>query len=88
MQDQPDKNDKNPNSLFGEIACSVGRGIKEEGTRWLWWAGMGAAVGAVILGSAGFFLFGIEGLGTGVLAGAALGGGGALLFYLWASSGF
>ena len=87
MQEQHDNNDKNPNSLLGDFACSIGRGIKEEGKRWLWWAGIGALICAVVLGSAGFALFGVEGLGPGVMAGAVIGGVGAWLLYLFISSG-
>jgi hypothetical protein len=68
-------------SVVREIGRAFGRGLVNEGRRWLRWAGTGAVVGAVLLGPAGGYFFGLEGLGIGLLAGAVIGGVGSLLLY-------
>ena len=73
-------------SGVGDIGRAVGRGLVEEGRNWLRWAGGGALVGAVFLGGAGGYYFGLNGLGIGALAGAVIGAVGALVLYFFLST--
>ena len=69
--------------VLADLASAFGSALAGEFRRWLLW---GAVLGAIVVGGAGLYFFGLEGLGIGLLAGAAIGGIGALLLYLWASS--
>lgn len=55
------------------FAKDLGKGLVEEGKTWLRWAGAGAVVGALGLGAAGGYLFGLSAIITGALAGAVIG---------------
>lgn len=68
------------------IVEGVKEGLVEEAGRWLKWAFGGALLGALVLGGLGLYWFGLTGLGIGAAAGAVLGGFGAWLFYVSATS--
>ena len=65
---------------------ALGAGLIREARTWGRWAGVGAVAGAVALGGVGAFVLGFSGFVWGALSGAAVGGLGALLLYLVASS--
>ena len=65
---------------------ALGAGLAREARTWARWAGAGAVAGAVLLGTTGAFVLGFSGFVWGALSGAVVGGLGALLFYLVASS--
>ena len=65
---------------------ALGAGLAREARTWAAWAGAGAVTGAVLLGVTGAFVLGFDGFVWGALSGAVVGGLGALLFYLVASS--
>ena len=67
---------------MGSFARELGRGLVDEGVTWLRWAGTGAMVGAVTVGAAGLYFFGIEALAIAAAAGAIVGGLGALALYV------
>ena len=67
---------------MGSFARELGRGLVDEGVTWLRWAGTGAMVGAVTVGAAGLYFFGIEALAIAAVVGAIVGGLGALAVYV------
>jgi hypothetical protein len=69
-----------------QLARGLGVGLVEEGRTWLRFAGAGAGLGAIGLGGAGFWYFGLEAGAIGAAVGAVVGGLGAWLFYLLAAS--
>jgi len=77
-----EENETESRSLLGE----VGQGLKNEAKSWLLWAGIGAVIGALTLGGLGLYLMGALGLFGGAAAGAILGGLGAWLFYMNATT--
>lgn len=74
-------------SLLRAFGRGLGQEVATEARTWLLWAVCGAVVGAVLLGGAGLYLFGLQGLGIGLIAGIILGGIVSWLFYLFASAG-
>ncbi len=57
--------------------------VKAELRRWLRWTLWGAVLGALVVGGAGAWFFGVKGLAYGAAAGAAVGGLGAWSFFLY-----
>ncbi len=87
MTNDPHKpDDSGVLSIIGGFFVAFGRGLVSELGVSLRWALWGAIIGALLLGGAGFWYFSWQGLGYGLLAGAVIGGVGAWLFYLFASS--
>ena len=66
--------------VLGAVASSEVDFWKDAGRFFL----IGAVVGAVVAGGAGFHYFGMLGLGIGALAGAVIGGIGLMLMYIMA----
>ena len=65
----------------------VGTSLLLRGVRsWLRWLGAGAAGGAVVLGGAGFYCFGWDGLALGAGAGAVLGAVLIIVLYVLAAT--
>ena len=71
------------NSPPTSFAREVGKGLIEGGKSTLRWAGGGAVFGALALGGAGLWFFGVNGLLYGAAIGAVVGALGAL----WLSAG-
>lgn len=57
--------------------------VRRELKTWWLWLRIGAVVGAILLAPLGFLAFGAIGIAYGAGLGAAAGGLGALLAYLW-----
>ncbi|MDP6963653.1 MAG: hypothetical protein QGF46_05750 [Planctomycetota bacterium] len=70
---------KPESSSFGK---ELGEELKKEAGAWLKSLIMGAVLGAIILGSLGFYLLGTTGLLGGLAVGAVVGGVGLWLLYL------
>ena len=84
MTDEPAGNESGFLNAVGRFFVDVGKGLLDDLGLSFRWALWGAMIGAVLLGGTGFWYFGWEGLGLGLLAGAVLGGVGAWLLYLFA----
>ncbi len=67
-----------PDSLASEVLS----GLKSEFVNSLQWALWGAGIGAIVLGVAGFWFFGVTGLALGAGVGAVAGGLAAWFFCL------
>jgi hypothetical protein len=61
--------------------------LVKEARFWLRWMGVGAVVGAGVLGGGGLYFFGLQGLALGVGIGAVLGGLLVAVLFLLASTG-
>jgi hypothetical protein len=80
---QSDQVEASKSGLVKDVALDVGKGLLSETKITLKWALVGAFIGALIVGGAGFWFLGLKGLGMGALIGAVIGAiaGGGL--YLW-----
>ena len=75
-----------PDSIGAAIKEGVKEGLIEEASSSLKWAGWGALIGAVALGLAGLIQFNPTIGAIGAALGAVVGGIGAWVFYLQATS--
>ena len=92
---EPDKSERPPTTgreepeqagFLKKLGREVGKSlIQEAGTTFKWGIG-GAIVGALALGTLGLVKFGLTGGGIGAVAGAVIGGIGAVYVYTTASS--
>jgi hypothetical protein len=76
-------------SIARGAAAGVGVGtslLVREARSWLRWLGAGAAGGAVVLGGAGLYYFGWDGLALGAGAGAVLGAVLIIVLYFLAAT--
>ncbi len=78
--EEPDST-KNP-SLAKEVGSEVKKGLVKEARNTLKWGLGGAIAGGLVLGILGLVKFGVTGLWIGAIAGALIGGIGAVFFYL------
>jgi hypothetical protein len=53
---------------------NIGKGLVDDGRSCLRWMGVGAVIGAAIIGAVGAYYFGLTGLGYGAGIGAVVGG--------------
>ena len=80
-ENQSDQVEVSESGLVKDVALDVGKGLLSETKITLKWALVGAFIGALIVGGAGFWFLGLKGLGAliGAVIGAIAGGG----LYLW-----
>ena len=90
----PDRSEHSPTGreepeqagFLKSLGREVGRGLIKEAGATLKWGIGGAIVGAAAIGALGLVKFGLTGGGIGAVAGAVIGGIGAVYVYTTASS--